>query len=86
MKRKDVLINNARLKVAKSLKFDTWWELVRFRSEWKKTQLHKVANDIYLKDMPLEFAGWWVIKRNKLDDFRPFPEPEDLEEFLNQDV
>lgn len=86
MKRKDKIMQDCRNKVAESMRYKNWYELIRFKPRQTQSRINKVLESTFNKEMPMQFAGWWVLKRNKLEDFRPFPEKEHLEEFLNEEV
>ena len=77
-------MNECRCKVALANRYETWWNMIRLSNRWKREQLNKQANDIFNKEMPLQFAGWWVLKKERENISLPFPETEHLIQFLNE--
>lgn len=86
MKRIDKLRWGAKREVAKSKGFDRWVDLVRYRPAKTKLNLESVARDLYQKEVAIQFAGWWVLKRKAAGIELPFPSEEYLEEFLGEGV
>lgn len=86
MKRKDAILQDCRNKVAKSMRFESWNQLIRFKSKDARYKLNKVVESCYNIEMPVLFCNWYCSKIWGGKSVKRTIDKSDLEEFLNQDV
>lgn len=86
MKRKDAILQDCRNKVAKSMRFESWNQLIRFKSKDARYKLNKVVESFYNIEMPLLFCNWYCAKIWQGKSVKRTIEKADLEEFLNQEI